>query len=137
MSRPRRNNNHEESAPMPDVAEEVAATSGSSLNLKLLKEKKIHELAALAKEFQIESASSLRKQDLIFSILQAQAEQKGFIFGEGVLEILPDGFGFLRAPDYNYLPGTADLYVSPSHIRRINQRTGHIASGPSRQTKED
>src|SRR5437588_9493908 len=136
MSRPRRNNNHEESAPMPDVAEEVAATSGSSLNLKLLKEKKIHELAALAKEFQIESASSLRKQDLIFSILQAQAEQKGFIFGEGVLEILPDGFGFLRAPDYNYLPGPDDIYVSPSQIRRFNLRTGDIVSGQIRPPKE-
>src|SRR5882762_5456340 len=136
MSRPRRNNNHEESAPMPDVAEEVAATSGSSLNLKLLKEKKINELAQLARDFNVESASSLRKQDLIFSILQAQAEQKGFIFGEGVLEILPDGFGFLRAPDSNYLPGPDDIYISPSQIRRFNLRTGDIVSGQIRPPKE-
>jgi transcription termination factor Rho len=104
MSRQRRNNHLDGITPVSDVAEEGAAASGTGLNLKLLKEKKINELAAIARDFQIESASSLRKQDLIFSILQAQAEQKGFIYGEGVLEILPDGFGFLRAPDYNYLP---------------------------------
>ena len=121
---------------MPDVIEEPAAGGGAGLNLKLLKEKKIHELAAIAKEFDIESASSLRKQDLIFSILQAQAEQKGFIYGEGVLEILPDGFGFLRAPDYNYLPGPDDIYVSPSQIRRFNLRTGDIVSGQIRPPKE-
>jgi transcription termination factor Rho len=137
MSRQRRNNSHEENPPMLDVVEEPAATSGGAgLNLKLLKEKKINELAAIAKEFQIESASSLRKQDLIFSILQAQAEQKGFIYGEGVLEILPDGFGFLRAPDYNYLPGPDDIYVSPSQIRRFNLRTGDIVSGQIRPPKE-
>jgi len=120
---------------MPDIVEDPA-TAGSSLDLKLLKEKKINELAAIAKEFHIESASSLRKQDLIFSILQAQAEQKGFIYGEGVLEILPDGFGFLRAPDYNYLPGPDDIYVSPSQIRRFNLRTGDIVSGQIRPPKE-
>ena len=136
MSRPRRNSNHEEPPQMPDVAEDVGTAGGSSLNLKLLKEKKINELAQLAKDFQIESASSLRKQDLIFSILQAQAEQKGFIYGEGVLEILPDGFGFLRAPDYNYLPGPDDIYVSPSQIRRFNLRTGDIVSGQIRPPKE-
>src|SRR3989442_360277 len=136
MSRPRRNNNHEESPPMPDVAEEVATTSGPSLNLKLLKEKKINELAQLARDFNVESASSLRKQDLIFSILQAQAEQKGFIFGEGVLEILPDGFGFLRAPDYNYLPGPDDIYVSPSQIRRFNLRAGVMVGGQIGPPKE-
>ena len=80
--------------------------------------------------------SSLRKQDLIFAILQAQTEQNGLIYGEGVLEILPDGFGFLRAPDYNYLPGPDDIYVSPSQIRRFNLRTGDIVSGQIRPPKE-
>src|SRR5262245_52907546 len=136
MSRQRRNNHLDGIPPVSDVAEEGAAASGTGLNLKLLKEKKINELAAIARDFQIESASSLRKQDLIFSILQAQAEQKGFIYGEGVLEILPDGFGFLRAPDYNYLPGPDDIYVSPSQIRRFNLRTGDIVSGQIRPPKE-
>src|SRR5207248_317920 len=77
-----------------------------------------------------------RKQELIFSILQAQTEQNGFICGEGVLEILPDGFGFLRAPDYNYLPGPDDIYVSPSQIRRFNLRTGDVVAGQIRSPKE-
>ena len=78
----------------------------AALNLKTLKEKKIAELAQLAKNFNIEGAANMRKQELIFAILGAQTEQNGFVYGEGVLEILPDGFGFLRAPDYNYLPGS-------------------------------
>jgi len=106
------------------------------MNLKELKEKKINELTALAKEYKIESASSLRKQDLIFALLQSQSEQNGLIYGEGVLETLPDGFGFLRAPDYNYLPGPDDIYVSPSQIRRFNLRTGDIVSGQIRPPKE-
>ncbi len=106
------------------------------MNLKELKEKKINELAALAKKYNIESASSMRKQDLIFALLQAQSEQNGLIYGEGVLETLPDGFGFLRAPDYNYLPGPDDIYVSPSQIRRFNLRTGDIVSGQIRPPKE-
>jgi transcription termination factor Rho len=118
-----------------ESTEEYVAT-GAGLNLKLLKEKKINELTALAKEFAIENVSSFRKQDLIFAILQAQAEQKGFIYGEGVLEILPDGFGFLRAPDYNYLPGPDDIYVSPSQIRRFNLRTGDVVAGQIRPPKE-
>ncbi|MEK6531956.1 MAG: transcription termination factor Rho [Deltaproteobacteria bacterium] len=106
------------------------------MNLKDLKEKKINDLTALAKKFNIESASSMRKQDLIFALLQSQSEQNGLIYGEGVLETLPDGFGFLRAPDYNYLPGPDDIYVSPSQIRRFNLRTGDIVSGQIRPPKE-
>ncbi|MBI5642800.1 MAG: transcription termination factor Rho [Deltaproteobacteria bacterium] len=106
------------------------------MNLKELKEKKINELTTLAKKYNIESATSMRKQDLIFALLQSQSEQNGLIYGEGVLETLPDGFGFLRAPDYNYLPGPDDIYVSPSQIRRFNLRTGDIVSGQIRPPKE-
>ena len=108
----------------------------NGLNLKTLKEKKISELAQIARNFNVDGASSLRKQDLIFAILQAQAEQSGLIYGEGVLEILSDGFGFLRSPDYNYLPGPDDIYVSPSQIRRFNLRTGDVVSGHIRPPKE-
>jgi transcription termination factor Rho len=108
----------------------------SALNLKALKDKKINELAAIAKDMNIEGAAAMRKQELIFGILQAQTEQNGFICGEGVLEILPDGFGFLRAPDYNYLPGPDDIYVSPSQIRRFNLRTGDVVAGQIRPPKE-
>ena len=106
------------------------------LNLKSLKSKKIGELTEIARNFNVEGASSLRKQDLIFAILQAQAEQSGFIYGEGVLEILSDGFGFLRSPDYNYLPGPDDIYVSPSQIRRFNLRTGDVVAGQIRPPKD-
>ncbi len=106
------------------------------MNLKDLKEKKISELAHMARDLNVEGASGMRKQDLIFAILQAQAEKEGLIYGEGVLEILPDGFGFLRAPDYNYLPGPDDIYVSPSQIRRFNLRTGDTVSGQIRPPKE-
>ncbi len=104
--------------------------------LKELKEKKIGELADLAKGLGIENAAGLRKQDLIFSILQKSAEQNQAIYGEGVLECLPDGFGFLRSPDYNYLPGPDDIYVSPSQIRRFNLRTGDTISGQIRPPKD-
>jgi transcription termination factor Rho len=107
------------------------------MNLKELKEKKIGELTKMAKEANIDNASSLRKQELIFALLQAQTEKDGQIFGEGVLEILPDGFGFLRAPDYNYLPGPDDIYVSPSQIRRFNMRTGDTISGQIRPPKDN
>ena len=107
-----------------------------TLNLKELKQKKINELTAIAKRMRVENASSLRKQELIFAILQAQAEKNGVIFGEGVLECLPDGFGFLRAPDYNYLPGPDDIYVSPSQIRRFNLRTGDTVAGQIRPPKD-
>jgi transcription termination factor Rho len=106
------------------------------MNLQELKGKKINELTAIAKGLNIEGASSLRKQDLIFAILNAQTEKNGMIFGEGVLETLPDGFGFLRAPDYNYLPGPDDIYVSPSQIRRFNLHTGDTVSGQIRPPKE-
>ena len=106
------------------------------MNLKELKEKKISELTALAREMNVESASTKRKQELIFALLQAQTEKNGLIYGEGVLEILPDGFGFLRAPDYNYLPGPDDIYVSPSQIRRFSLRTGDTVSGQIRPPKD-
>ena len=106
------------------------------MNIKELKQKKISELLKIAKELNVEGASGLRKQELIFAILQAQTEKNGLIFGEGVLEILPDGFGFLRAPDYNYLPGPDDIYISPSQIRRFNLRTGDTVSGQIRPPKD-
>jgi transcription termination factor Rho len=110
--------------------------AGEEMNLQELKSKKINDLTAIAKGLNIEGASSLRKQDLIFSILNAQTEKNGMIFGEGVLETLPDGFGFLRAPDYNYLPGPDDIYVSPRQIRRFNLQTGDTVSGQIRPPKE-
>jgi len=122
-------------APAPQPAP-AAAAGPTGLNLKVLKEKKISELAQLARDFHVEGSSAMRKQELIFAILQAQTEQNGFIYGEGVLEILPDGFGFLRAPDYNYLPGPDDIYISPSQIRRFNLRTGDVVSGQIRPPKE-
>ncbi|TKB80699.1 MAG: transcription termination factor Rho [Nitrospira sp.] len=101
-----------------------------------LKQKSIGDLNEVARDLKIEGASNLRKQELIFAILQAQTEKNGVIFGEGVLETLPDGFGFLRAPDSNYLPGPDDIYISPSQIRRFNLRTGDIVSGQIRPPKE-
>ncbi|MGB9627021.1 MAG: transcription termination factor Rho [Thermodesulfobacteriota bacterium] len=106
------------------------------MNVKDLKKMKINELYKIAKELNVEGASGMRKQELIFAILQAQTEKNGLIFGEGVLEILPDGFGFLRAPDYNYLPGPDDIYISPSQIRRFNLRTGDTVSGQIRPPKD-
>ncbi len=106
------------------------------MNIAELKDKKISELARMAKEFSIEGAAGMRKQELMFALLQRQIEKNGLIYGEGTLEILPDGFGFLRSPDYNYLPGPDDIYVSPSQIRRFNLRTGDTVSGQIRQPKE-
>jgi len=106
------------------------------MNLKELKEKKITDLSTIAKELGVEGASGMRKQDLIFAILNTTSAKNGAIFGEGVLEILPDGFGFLRAPDANYLPGPDDIYVSPSQIRRFNLKTGDTVSGQIRPPKE-
>jgi len=106
------------------------------MNIKDLKKLKINDLYKIAKELNVEGASGMRKQELIFAILQAQTEKNGLIFGEGVLEILPDGFGFLRAPDYNYLPGPDDIYISPSQIRRFNLRTGDTVSGQIRPPKD-
>jgi transcription termination factor Rho len=109
---------------------------GDGMNITELKEKTGDELSKMAKGFNIEGARGLRKQDLIFAILQAQTEKTGLIFGEGVLEILPDGFGFLRSPNYSYLPGPDDIYVSPSQIRRFNLRTGDLVTGQIRPPKE-
>jgi transcription termination factor Rho len=106
------------------------------MNIVELKEKKINELNKLARQLNVEGASGMRKQDLIFAILQAQTEKNGLIYGEGVLETLPDGFGFLRSPDFNYLPGPDDIYVSPSQIRRFNLRTGDTIAGQIRPPKE-
>ncbi|MBT8329151.1 MAG: transcription termination factor Rho [Desulfofustis sp.] len=106
------------------------------MNLAELKLKKIDELVKLARGLKVEGYSSMRKQELIFAILQAQADEEGKLRGSGVLEILPDGFGFLRAPDYNYLPGPDDIYVSPSQIRRLNLRTGDVIDGLVRAPKE-
>jgi len=106
------------------------------MNLVELKKMKISELTNLAKEYNIEGASRMPKQELVFALLQAQSEQNGLIYGEGVLETLPDGFGFLRAPDANYLPGPDDIYISPSQIRRFNLRTGDTISGQIRPPKD-
>lgn len=107
------------------------------MELLELKGKRISELAHIAKGLKVNGASGMRKQDLMFAILQAQTEKNGLIYGEGVLEILPDGFGFLRSPDYNYLPGPDDIYVSPSQIRRFNLKTGDTVSGQIRPPKDN
>jgi transcription termination factor Rho len=106
------------------------------MNIAELKEMNISSLSSIAKELNVTGASSMRKQELIFEILKAQTEKDGLIFAEGVLEILPEGFGFLRAPDYNYLPGPDDIYVSPSQIRKFNLRTGDTISGQIRPPKD-
>ena len=111
-------------------------TTGSVMNIADLKGKSISELVKIGRELDIAGASGMRKQDLIFQILRAQAEKEGQIFSEGVLECLPDGFGFLRAPDYNYLPGPDDIYVSPSQIRKFDLRTGDTVSGRVRPPKD-
>jgi transcription termination factor Rho len=110
--------------------------AAETIDIRVLKEMKLPDLTKLAKEHGIENATGMRKQDLIFSILQAQTEKSGLIFSEGVLECLPDGFGFLRAPEYNYLPGPDDIYVSPSQIRRFDLHTGDTVSGQVRPPKE-
>jgi transcription termination factor Rho len=106
------------------------------MDLSELKQMKIADLNVLARDLKIENATSFRKQELIFALLQAQTELNGMIFGGGVLETLPDGFGFLRAPESNYLPGPDDIYVSPSQIRRFNLRTGDTVTGQIRPPKE-
>jgi transcription termination factor Rho len=106
------------------------------MNLKELKGKKINDLMDIAKQMKVDGYANLKKQDLIFALLQSEIEKNGLIYGEGVLEILPDGFGFLRAPDYNYLPGPDDIYVSPSQIRRFNLKTGDTVSGQIRPPKD-
>jgi len=106
------------------------------LDIKKLKDMKISELNKLARELNTNGTSGLKKQDLIFKILQAQAEKEGLMFGEGVLEILAEGFGFLRSPNYNYLPCPDDIYISPSQIRKFELRTGDTVSGQIRPPKE-
>ncbi len=112
------------------------AAQEGRVDLKQLKEMSINELSSAARAVGVESPAGMRKQDLIFGILQRQTEREGLIFGEGVLEVLPEGFGFLRAPEYNYLPGPDDIYVSPSQIRRFNLNTGDTVSGQIRPPKE-
>ncbi len=121
-----------------ETEQKVVVTQASPIriNLKELKEKKIGELTQMAMMMNVENAIALRKQELIYAMLQAQSEQNGIIYGEGVLEVLPDGYGFLRSPDYNYLPGPDDIYVSPSQIKRFNLRTGELISGQIRPPKE-
>ena len=106
------------------------------MNISELKELTVEELAKKCKTLEIPNTSGLRKQDMIFRILQAQTEKDGLMFSEGVLEVLPEGYGFLRAPDYNYLPGPDDVYVSPSQIRKFNLQTGDTVSGQIRPPKE-
>jgi transcription termination factor Rho len=137
-------------APVPPGATSQGASQGAApppapappkpqadtLKITDLKDLSIQKLTQIAKEKNVVGATGMRKQDLIFQILKAQTEQSGFIFSEGVLEVLPDGFGFLRAPDYNYLPGPDDIYVSPSQIRRFDLQTGDTVSGQIRPPKE-
>ncbi len=113
-----------------------STTTVEGLNLQELKKMTVSQLVKLAKEIGITGISGLRKQELIFKILEGQAQKNGLLFGEGVLEILPDGFGFLRSPTYNYLPGPDDIYVSPSQIKRFGLKTGDTVSGQIRPPKE-
>ena len=114
----------------------MTQTKGEVMHLAELKQKSIADLNEVARDLKIDGAPNLRKQELIFAILQAQTANNGVVFGEGVLETLPDGFGFLRAPDSNYLPGPDDIYISPSQIRRFNLRTGDTIFGQIRPPKE-
>ena len=127
---------HVEAAEAAEIAAEAEAAAGSAVDLAGLKEMNIAQLTELGKELKLEGLSGLRKQELIFQVLQAQAEQSGLIFSQGVLEQLPEGFGFLRAPEYNYLPGPDDIYVSPSQIRRFDLRTGDTVQGQVRSPKD-
>jgi transcription termination factor Rho len=128
--------NPEQPKPEPPkpALQEPARRAG--LNITDLKDMSIQKLTQIAKDLAVGGATGMRKQELIFQILKAQTEQSGFIFSEGVLEVLPDGFGFLRAPDYNYLPGPDDIYVSPSQIRKFDLQTGDTVSGQIRPPKE-
>ncbi len=130
---PRQEGGRPEAARQPDRQEQ---RRGPGLNITELKDKSIQDLTQIAKDLAVAGATGMRKQELIFQILKAQTEQSGFIFSEGVLEVLPDGFGFLRAPDYNYLPGPDDIYVSPSQIRKFDLQTGDTVSGQIRPPKE-
>jgi transcription termination factor Rho len=153
---PRKANGNEEMDARGEEGEEASESEGSSvsrsddtggsderidvsterMNLKELKEKRISELTRMARDMGVEGAAGMRKQELIFAVLQAHAARSGAIYSEGVLECLSDGFGFLRSPDYSYLPGPDDIYVSPSQLRRFNLRTGDTISGQIRPPKE-
>jgi transcription termination factor Rho len=122
-------------APAPAPAQRREGGRPQGLNIAELKDMSIQKLTQIAKDLNVAGATGMRKQELIFQILKAQTEQSGFIFSEGVLEVLPDGFGFLRAPDYNYLPGPDDIYVSPSQIRKFDLQTGDTVSGQIRPPK--
>ena len=122
---------------MDDKALALAVGNGEGMDIEALKVMKVGELHNLAKELTIEHYTNLRRQDLIFKVLQANAEREGGLYGGGVLEILPDGFGFLRSPNFNYLPGPDDIYVSPSQIRRFSLRKGDTISGHMRPPKEN
>ena len=124
------------SSTKPNHSRGSTKRGGNTLNISELKEMSISKLSQVAKDLNVAGASGMRKQELIFQILKAQTEKSGFIFSEGVLEVLPDGFGFLRAPDYNYLPGPDDIYVSPSQIRKFDLQTGDTVSGQIRPPKE-
>ncbi|MGC4083790.1 MAG: transcription termination factor Rho, partial [Vicinamibacterales bacterium] len=126
----------QQAPPQKPPAPQQQKQGGETLRLTDLKDLSIQKLTQIAKDKNVVGATGMRKQDLIFNILKAQTEQSGFIFSEGVLEVLPDGFGFLRAPDYNYLPGPDDIYVSPSQIRRFDLQTGDTISGQIRPPKE-
>jgi transcription termination factor Rho len=117
-------------------AETLSEDRLKALDLSVLKEMTIQALNAMAKDLKVEGAAGMKKHDLIFKILQSQTEKSGLLFAEGVLEILPDGYGFLRAPESNYLPGPDDIYVSPSQIRKFDLRTGDTVSGQVRPPKE-
>ncbi|MDQ1558158.1 MAG: transcription termination factor Rho, partial [Pyrinomonadaceae bacterium] len=127
-----------EDTPPDEVLEKdfIAPGNGDAYNLATLKELSISKLTQIAKDMDVPGATGMRKQELIFKVLAAQTEKSGLIFSEGVLETLPDGFGFLRAPEYNYLPGPDDIYVSPSQIRKFDLRTGDTVSGQIRPPKE-
>jgi len=120
----------------PKLKEKELAVD-ETMNIATLKAMKISELNKVAKKLEVNGMSGLKKQDLIFKILQAQAEKKGLMFGEGVLEVLPEGFGFLRAMNYSYLPSPDDIYVSPSQIRKFSLRTGDTVSGQIRPPKDN
>jgi transcription termination factor Rho len=120
----------------PEQRKEAPADPRKTMDLSDLKEMNIQALNAMARELGVEGAAGMKKHDLIFKILQSQTEKSGLLFAEGVLETLPDGYGFLRAPESNYLPGPDDIYVSPSQIRKFDLRTGDTVSGQVRPPKE-
>ena len=131
-----RSNSRGNQAPTKIVQNTQGGEAPPTMNLSELKKKDITSLIKIAKDYDIENANGMRLQELIFALLQAQTRRNGIVYGSGVLETLPDGFGFLRAPDYNYLPGPDDIYVSPSQIRRFNLRTGDTIAGQIRPPKE-